>query len=815
MAYSKRRIIEKDVFIKGTIKRLNKNCPKPSGWFSGIVRDETRGEISFSGTCKSLVSVGSMIKATANYVEQNGYEQYMAGDVELLLTTDRSLIHYISGPQFPGVGRYTAVKIVDLYGKDTLNMLEQHIDVVQKECKLSDKIAEILHKGVLNFSIENQLQKTFPHLHAVQINEIIQKKIGDRQFDKIKKLIMDNTYVLLDLLSSISYRMCDDVALFDCGYALNDIRRLRYVFAKAVRQFMQETGNTYVNFSSYLDCEIFYEKVKNLMGDFNLTPVQIQNWVAILSNNSQKTAILHVEAVGTEYHLYLRSFMLNERYIVQNLMQKGQRFASDDKLKKMIAKDRKWLSLFLNTQKKHINWVLNDEQEKALVTAVSYPVSIVSGGPGRGKTTWIREMIAMWKKLHAQSHVLCLAPTGRAVNRMKESTGYTEVETIARFVLANQKNEDKDTLKSVMGTDVFKVTEETLIIIDESSMLDVEEAAQLLRLCKDARLIFIGDKDQLPPVEPGAFFMQVLSSGVVPSMILTKNMRSNVKVLAENADRVLAGNPNILFDPMANDLPYYLYNCNDNSALKYAIRLYQDYMQNGATYSDILVMSPVNKGVAGVIELNQTFQNMLNPTNPSQVVMKVYDNAYKGNFIDARGWEIPNLQLNSQKVRIFDRVMNTKNKAAFPWKKYQHNIIGGTIVEQGCGIYNGDVGIIERYYEAVDNTESPKIVIRFDDDRVIFVPLEEMDTFVLGYCFTIHKAQGSEAEHVIIVLPERCGASWSDKLMTRNLLYTAVTRAKNDVVLVGSKYVYDKTVKTRSGNVNSMLSSYLQQYVKF
>lgn len=808
-----KKILAQDVQIHGELIRLFKNCPKPSGWFSGIVRTDDLGEICIAGTCSNLVSVGVTINAVANLVDGYYGEQYEAQSISISLDNSKAMLAYLSGPNFPQIGRTIAQRLMSKYGDTVVDMLINQPDTVQKDCKLSERQIMSLKNGVLNQSVENQLLQRYPHLGSTWVRKLVVEQPFGSSFHEINKVIQINPYDLLQELD-IPFKVVDSVALQDCNFQWNDIRRVDCVFFKALHSFMNSTGGTYVNLNDVNDTARFRNEIEKMLSVV-IDDIFVKDAIVRLS----KSGHVYLEDFNHEIHMYDLSMKMIENHIVEECLfhLKGGQLAGtfDAKMKKYLAR----VKSIVVRGKNEGTLSLHQEQEQAIYDVIQNSLSCLKGGPGRGKTYVMKALASCWCEA-TNGQVLMLAPTGKAVNRLKDETGWEEAETIARCLLMNTnsyftkgaRDLSKDYICNTKGKWEIRKTATTLIIIDESSMINFSEGAKLLDLFHDCHIVFVGDSNQLPPIEPGPFFHELIDSQVVPVIELKKNHRVNSCEISENADKMLAGDIKMKITNHFSLMP-----CDDSTAVDYVIKLYQQFLVNGAAFSDVLLMSPMNKGVGSVNDINTRLQNILNPVTPNQNnVTRIHDKKRHKQYVDVKGWEIPGVKCNGMSFRIYDRVMCTRNHASDDWKKYRFDDMDDECIMKGCGYFNGDTGTIVRYYFGDSMYESPSVAVLLDDGRLVMVEIESFNEWIFGYCITIHKSQGSESKKCMVILPDSLSNPWymQSKFLNQNLLYTGVTRAKDDIIIVGNMnafkycvqnpYMYHNVVLSKEINAASM-----------
>lgn len=390
-----------------------------------------------------------------------------------------------------------------------------------------------------------------------------------------------------------------------------------------------------------------------------------------------------------------------------------------------------------------------EEQIEAVREAAKNGVFIMTGGPGTGKTTTINQMIRYFKR--AKKTIMLAAPTGRAAKRMTETTGY-EALTIHRLLEVSgtgEKNEDTS-----FGRNEENPLDTDVVIIDEMSMVDISLMHALLcAITPGTHLILVGDVDQLPSVGPGSVLKDMIASGAFPSITLNRIFRQGeTSDIVVNAHRINRGEE-ISFDNRSRDF-FFLSRSDPNRIISNSIQLIRDMLPGyvDAPWSDIQVLTPMRKGVLGVERLNTILQKYLNPPSPEKKEKTYGDRLF----------------------RVGDKVMQIRNNYQMPWEIWGKYSIP---VEHGEGIFNGDMGTIREFQDM-----SQSVLIEFDDGKFVDYPYASLDELELSYAITIHKSQGSE--YPAVILPLLQGPKM---LMNRNLLYTAVTRAKKCVVILGSR----------------------------
>lgn len=819
------KIIERDVNVRGRLIKLFRNCPKPDGWFGGVI-NTVDGPVGITGSCDVPVVIGMTLIAVVDVYANDDYGlQYKAKSVSVCMDDDRSLIAYLCSNRFQGIGQRTAEKIVFQYGKDTLMQISEHPDDVKRDCHVTDKQMESLIAGVNSYTRANRLFAKYPHLtdkwsrRLVGEVNALDSKFYDPEddpfrrkyvtFEDISKKIDENPYCLVD--EGVPFSIVDAVALYDCKWSWDNQVRVDYVFMLEMTKFMNRTGGTYINLMNQDDTnalrESFAKTLLNNAYDSRVSDIFVKDVMVRLSRNMD---LCFDTSIMSEHHLYVSTMRQIEQGIVSECMHHltgGNWGVLFDKKSESILTNVK---LYFAKQRKRGLFSLSKEQENAVYFMIKHSLSCLKGGPGRGKTFVMKALAEAWSCV-THGEVVMLAPTGKAVARLKESTGWEEVQTISRCMLmqgihsrsVSAETLDKYICDSDGGYTIHKCPN-TLLIVDESSMIDFSEGFRILNLFHDCHIVFVGDSSQLPPIEPGAFFRELIVSDGVPVFELVENHRTESLEISENADRVLNGDAKMDITNNFSLMP-----CDDESGVQYILDMYQQHLAQGAEFSDILLMSPVNKGVGSVTDINTRLQDLMNPQ--VQNVQAVYDKYRRGRYYDTRGWVIPGVEHHGLKFRIGDRVMNMKNHAGEDWCKYRYDNPDDKKTDRGCGYFNGDTGIILRYYFSDGRHEDSYVMVLLDDKRLVEIDISDFHEWVFAYCITVHKSQGCEAKYCMLMLPSKLGGPWyaNSRFLNQNLLYTAITRAKTSYTVVGNMTAFKSCVQTPYAYHNTALSTYI------
>lgn len=546
--------------------------------------------------------------------------------------------------------------------------------------------------------------------------------------------------MLLDITYGVDFKKIDQMAL-EIGIASNDEKRIESAITYSLA-IASNNGNTCVEKQNLI------KYVQALLGT---TISEIET--ALI--NLKARAKIEIENVEEIEWVYLNSFYVCERNIAQriSILNKSKN------IKKIKDFDKKF-----KEEEKHIDITLSEKQKEAIKAVNDNNVCVITGGPGTGKTTIIKFIIELYKKENKKV-VLC-APTGRAAKRMSETTG-EDATTIHRLLCLGKVEESLgmervDYAIEPIDTDV--------LIIDEMSMVDVFLMNYILKgLYMGTKLVLVGDVNQLPSVGPGNVLKDIINSETVETIELNEIFRQAAKSqIITNAHKVNNGEnfleiPKEELKEKLQDF-YFLNEPTQNKMLEDVISLCTGRLKKFGNYDffrDIQVLTPTKKGKLGTKELNIELQNALNPSLNGKINIK----------------EIPQKKHGDRVFLEGDRVMQVKNNYDIYWEK-NHK-------EDGTGIFNGELGTIKK----IDDV-TKQIEIKFDDEKTAWYEYSELEQLEHSYSITIHKSQGSEFDVVIMCLPQA-----APMLLTRNLLYTGITRAKKLLIVLGTKKVLEYMIQ--------------------
>lgn len=599
---------------------------------------------------------------------------------------------------------------------------------------------------------KKDVRKAMIYLQKYGISTTLAAKIYKQYGQKVYHILEENPYQIADDVQGVGFKTADEIAM-RIGIHTDSDYRIRSGIFYALLQGVAE-GHI------YLPEEILLRRTAALL---EVEISDIQKYLMDLS--IEKKIVLKQTEQG------IRVYPSNYYYMELNTA----KMLHDLNIHADI--DVAYVSNRLQLLEQDAELSLDEMQRQAVIEAAKHGILVLTGGPGTGKTTTINAMIQYFESQGLD--ILLAAPTGRAAKRMTEATGY-EAQTIHRLLEVSGNPEDGDG-RSGFARNEENPLETDILIIDEVSMVDLPLMHALLRaIIPGTRLIFVGDGNQLPSVGPGSVLKDLLRSECFPTVCLTKIFRQATESdIVMNAHKINRGEP-VVLDNKSRDF-FFLKRQDANTIISVVITLLQKKLPkyvDAETY-DIQVLTPMRKGLLGVERLNRILQEYLNPPNQKKTEKEYGDKLF----------------------REGDKVMQIKNNYQLEWEiatKY------GLVVDKGVGIFNGDMGIITNI-----NTYNETLEVEYDEKRKVTYPFQLLDELELAYAITIHKAQGSEYPAVVIPL-----LPGPRQLFHRNLLYTAVTRAKKCVTLVGSEDTfYEMIQNAHEQNRYTSLSERIQEFM--
>jgi exodeoxyribonuclease V alpha subunit len=686
------------------------------------------------------ITAGETVSLTGSFIMHPtfGRQLKVTAFTRTLPETSEQIIKYLSSGVIRGVGPKKALLIVETFGADTLNVIENEPERLSELKGISidqaKNIGEEFKKQYAMRTVMLGLEK-----YGLTPNECVRiyKKLGLRAVEMVK----ENPYCLCSLGIGISFEKAEIIE--------------EKLEEKPVPEYRIKEGILHVmrhNRSSRGHTCIPREKLLKPCADLLSTN---EDTIDITIDSLISTAQLKTYIIDGAEFVFLPSSLRDEKRIAERM----------GIVAKFPPPRMSTLAQTIDDIEYENNIKYEDLQRMAIATAANKGLLILTGGPGTGKTTTIKGIIKVFEKQNLD--IALAAPTGRAAKRMTELTG-REAKTIHRLLEVEWDEDDKP----VFRRDTKNPLDCNALILDELSMVDISLFASLLdALPLGCRLILVGDSDQLPPVGPGNVLHDLIKAEVLPVVELNKVFRQAMESkIISNAHKIVVGempdlkNDGKDFFHMERTSPFLTA---ETVAELCATRLKNAYGWD--PLSDIQVICPSKKGETGTINLNKILQNLLNPRdNKKQEII-----------------------IAGQLFREGDKIMQTKNNYNIEWESED---------EKGTGIFNGDIGILEEI-----DAKSGLVKINFDG-RIAELPAEHLADLDLSYAITVHKSQGSEFKAVIIptmgVVPN---------LAYRNLLYTAVTRAKDMLITVGSgELIYKMTANDKKAKRYSALSHFLK-----
>ena len=641
-----------------------------------------------------------------------------------------------------------------LAGRIVKKFREDTFRIIEEEPERLAEVKGISERKAREIAVQAEekkdLRRAMIYLQKYGISTTLAAKIYQQYGRNVYHIIEENPYRLADDVAGVGFKTADEIAVKVGIHTDSDYRIRSGIFYT----LMQSIGEGHV----YLLKDALTWRAGKLL------EVEIDNIEKYLMDLAmEKKVVLKEAEVGVRVYSSRFYYMeLNVAKMLHDLNISEE--VSRERLLERLGKIEDATGLFLD-----------EMQRKAVMEAAKQGILVLTGGPGTGKTTTINAMIRLFES--EGMTILLAAPTGRAAKRMTETTGY-EASTIHRL-LEVSGNPEEETIGGFQRNEENPLDTDVLII-DEVSMVDLPLMNALLKaVMPGTRLILVGDQNQLPSVGPGSVLKDIIASGCFPVVMLTKIFRqAGESDIVVNAHKINRGEP-VILDNKSRDF-FFLKRQEPNVIISVMLTLIQKKLPkyvNAGIY-DIQVMTPMRKGLLGVERLNQILQQYLNPPSPEKSEREYADRLF----------------------REGDKVMQIKNNYQLEWKiqtKY------GLTVDKGQGVFNGDMGVVREI-----NTYEETITVEYDEHRQVVYPYSMMDELELAYAITVHKSQGSEYPAVVIPLLQG-----PRQLYHRNLLYTAVTRAKKCVTLVGSEAVFQEMIRNNQDQKrNTSLAERIREF---
>ena len=704
-----------------------------NGYTVMVLKQTGEEELTCVGTFPDI-SQGATIEASGNYIHHPVYgKQFqIASFTEKMPEDSLAMERYLGSGAIKGIGAALAARIVRRFGEDTFRIVEEEPERLSEIKGISEKKAREIAAQVTE---KADMRRAMIFLQKYGISLNLGAKIYQKYGQSLYNVLQENPYRLAEDISGVGFKIADEIA-GRIGIQADSDYRIR---SGILYVLLQASGEGHI----YLPKEELFRRAASLLQvdisymEKHLMDMAIDRKV-VLKEREKETIVYPSQ------HYYL------ELNTARMLCELNVSCPEDEKsTEKRIAQIEK-----------ETGTVLDEMQKKAVREATSNGLFVLTGGPGTGKTTTINAIIRFFESEGAELRLA--APTGRAAKRMTEATGY-EAQTIHRLLeLSGMPEEEREGHAVQFERNAQNPLEADVIIIDEMSMVDIFLMhSLLLAVTAGTRLILVGDENQLPSVGPGNVLRDIIRSESFPIVELKKIFRqASESDIVVNAHKINRGE-RVIPDNKSRDF-FFLKRYDADIIIRVVIALIQEKMPRyvQAKPFDIQVLTPMRKGLLGVERLNQILQRYLNPP----------ENGKKER------------ELGGQLFRQGDKVMQVKNNYQLEWEvrgKY------GIPVEKGVGVFNGDTGILAEINEFAETA-----TVEFEDGRCAEYSFKQMEELELAYAITIHKSQGSEYPAVVIPL-----LSGPQMLLNRNLLYTAVTRARKCVTIVGSEETFGEMIR--------------------
>lgn len=692
------------------------------------------GEVTCVGNF-NFINEGEMLELTGEYVNHNVYGTQL-----------KVASHVVKEPEdLVSIERYLgsgAVKGVGaaLAGRIVRRFKEDTFRIIEEE---PERLAEV--KGIserkareIAEQVEGKkdMRKAMIYLQKYGISTRLAAKIYQYYGMRVYKVLEENPYQLADNIEGVGFKTADEIAARIGIHTDSDYRIKSGLFYT----LQQAVGEGHI----YLPEEVLVRRAGELLG------VEIRDISKhVMDLCIEKKTVMKEGGDGLRiYPAHYYYLELNTAKMLHDLNIDCE--MPEDMMERRLKKVEETEQIELDVM-----------QHRAVIESIKHGLLVLTGGPGTGKTTTINTMIRFFES--EGMSILLAAPTGRAAKRMTEATGY-EAQTIHRLLEVNVNPEETDSAGGFMRNRQNPL-EADVIIIDEMSMVDLPLMHALLSaVVPGTRLVLVGDVDQLPSVGPGSVLKDIITSDCFPVVTLTRIFRqAGESDIVVNAHKINAGEP-VCLDNKSRDF-FFLRRQDADTIIGVTIMLIQKKLPRyvGAEPGEIQVMTPTRKGLLGVERLNTILQRYLNPQDPKKAEKEI----------------------NGRLFREGDKVMQIKNNYQLEWEVTTKF---GLAVDKGAGVFNGDMGVITEINQYTETIE-----VEFDEARRVKYGFDAAEELELAYAITVHKSQGSEYPAVIIPLLQG-----PRLLYNRNLLYTAVTRAKKCLTIIGSDTVFQEMIQNKN-----------------
>ena len=726
--------------------RKGRNLEKVIGYVGHIVyRNEENGYTVFhlenddgEVTCVgnfNFISEGEMLELDGEYVNHSVYGTQLKVSSHVVKEPE----DLVSIERYLGSGAVKGVGAA-LAGRIVKKFKEDTFRIIEEEPERLVEIKGISERKAREIAEQvegkKDMRKAMIYLQKYGISTKLAAKIYQHYGMRVYNILEENPYQLADNIEGVGFKTADEIAARIGIHTDSDYRIKSGLFYT----LQQAVGEGHI----YLPQDVLMRRAGALL------EVEIQD-----IEKHVMDLCIEKKTVLKECDGEIRIYPAHYYYMELNTAKMLHDLNIDCKMPEDLMERR--LKKVEDTEQIQ----LDEMQHRAVIESIKHGLLVLTGGPGTGKTTTINTMIRFFES--EGMSLLLAAPTGRAAKRMTEATGY-EAQTIHRLLEVNVNPEDKEAVGGFMRNRQNPL-ETDVIIIDEMSMVDLPLMHALLSaVVPGTRLVLVGDVDQLPSVGPGRVLRDIISSGCFPVVTLTRIFRqAGESDIVMNAHKINAGEP-VVLDNKSRDF-FFLKRQDADTIIGVTIMLIQKKLPKyvGALPGEIQVMTPTRKGLLGVERLNMILQRYLNPEDKKKAEKEI----------------------NGRLFREGDKVMQIKNNYQLEWEVTTKF---GLTVDKGMGVFNGDMGVITEINQYTETIE-----VEFDEARKVKYGFDMTEELELAYAITVHKSQGSEYPAVVIPL-----LPGPRLLYNRNLLYTAVTRAKKCLTIVGSDTVFQEMIQNKN-----------------
>lgn len=700
----------KDNFIRGFLyKEIYRN--EINGYMVGLFKvkdnniDYDDDMIHITGVLPKLNEKKEYILYGATTVHNKYGLQFNVNSFEINIPTkEEELVVFLSSDLFP-IGEKTAKKIVDLFHEDTINKILENKNCLESIPRLGEKKIDKIYNTLLDYQSTSNIVLELTKLGFDMKDSL---SFLNKYSNKILDTVNNNVYDLIDS-DEISFTKIDEIAL-GMGINEDDDRRVKALIIYIMKELCFNNGDTY----------LFFEDISNSLSNYvNITSEKL-DYLMIKLIKDRKIIVV-------DKRYYLKKFYDAERYICERLC-----FLNDMSITSNVS-----ISKHIDNIEKNNKIKYDDLQNKAIYSGVNNNITIITGGPGTGKTTIIKAIvnIIIHEKRLKESDIALLAPTGRASKKLMETTGIS-ASTIHKYL-----GWDKDS--NTFATDEYSPRSEKYIIVDEVSMIDTLLMEALLKgIKRDSKLILVGDYYQLPSVSEGQVLKDIIDSDCLPVIRLNQIYRQTEGSYILNLAYDIK-EKNISEDLFIKKEDYLFISSDNDNTISYIKEVVKKAIKKGYTDKEVQVLAPMYKSLNGIDNLNIMLQELFNPKSDKKKEIKLRDVTF----------------------REYDKVLQLVN-------------------DPDNNVYNGDIGYIEDIIISNDKKIVNQININYDGNIVEYTP-DKFINFRHGYAISIHKAQGSEFDMVIMPITNSF-----KRMLYNKLIYTGVTRAKKSLVVVGDSNAF-------------------------